>query len=453
MSKRIVILGAGESGAGAALLAKKQGYDVFVSDNGAIDPLYKSLLDEHSIMFEEKVHSEDMILNADEIIKSPGIPDSAKIITQAAGKNIPVISEIEFAAKHTDAKLIAITGTNGKTTTTLLTYHILKNNGLNVGLAGNVGFGFAKQVYDKSYDVYVLEISSFQLDGMFDTRLDVGVLLNITPDHLNRYDNDMSKYVSSKFRITQNMDEDCRFIYNSDDENIVNNLNQIHGKPKQVTISASGNDKAMAYFNGDSLVFSEFKSAVENLPLRGPHNYLNMMSAVEACRHLGLGYGQIFESIRSFKNAPHRLEFVAEINGARYYNDSKATNVDAVKYALQSFDQPIILVMGGTDKGNDYTLIEDLVKEGVKAIVALGLDNKKILSFFKSKVSALYNTHGIEEAVKKCHSIAKKGDVVLLSPACASFDLFRNYEDRGDQFKSRVKDLQGEKDKNVMMVL
>jgi len=454
MSKRIVILGAGESGTGAALLAKKMGFDVFVSDLGAIDPLYKSQLTEQKVLFEERQHSEVKILNADEIIKSPGVPESAPIVNQATKKNIPVISEIEFAARFTGAKLLAITGTNGKTTTTLLTYHILRECGLSVGLAGNVGFSFAKQVYKKSYDIYVLEISSFQLDGMFKTRMDVGVLLNITPDHLNRYDNKLENYIQSKFRIVQNMDDECRFIFNADDASIINNLKFVKGNPLQLGVSVKGKSgDANVYYNGSHLVFGSKSLAVDELPLRGPHNYLNIMCAIEACRFTGLSYEQIFHALNSFRNAPHRLEFIAEVGGVKFFNDSKATNVDAVRYALQSFEEPIVLIMGGTDKGNDYSLIENLMMGKVKAIVAMGIDNSKIVRFFESKIPVIKSTDNIADAINESYKVANKGDVVLLSPACASFDLFRNYEDRGDQFRSRIKDLKSEKDKNLLLTL
>ncbi len=452
MSKRVVILGAGESGAGAALLAQKQGYDVFVSDIGAIDPIYKDQLSTHNISFEEKNHSEEQILNADEIIKSPGIPDNAPLVVKAFEKNIPVISEIEFAARFTDAKLLAITGTNGKTTTTLLTYHILKECGLNVGLAGNVGFSFAKQVYENSFEFYVLEISSFQLDGMFNTHLEAGVLLNITIDHLNRYGYSFEKYAASKMGIGRLLDKNSRFIFNRDDLNVVNNLQLIQTDTSMCAVSLE-NKEASAFLSGNELVFDQAKIHVENLPLKGPHNYLNIMCAVEAARSVGLSYEHIFEALKTFKNAPHRLEFVAEVNGVKYFNDSKATNVDAVKYALQSFGEPIVLILGGVDKGNKYEDIETLVTKGVKAIVAMGTDNKKIMDFFKTKVSKIVDTHSLDAAIAASKKLAGPGDVVLLSPACASFDLFNNYEDRGDQFKAAVKRLSGEKDKNKMLVL
>lgn len=457
MQKRIVILGAGESGTGAALLAQKQGYEVFVSDLGAIDPLYKEQLEAKGIGYEEKQHTKDQILNAAEIIKSPGIPDDTELIRLALEKEIPVISEIEFAARYTDAKLIGITGTNGKTTTTLLTYHILKENGYHVGLAGNVGFSFAKQVCETDYDVYVLELSSFQLDGMFNTRLEAGVLLNITTDHLNRYGNDMNNYIRSKFGITRNMDSRCSFIFNADDPNIVNQMHLKNGSPKPVTISVYGENAADATYRDGNLTFSNgegtFKVDVDDLPLRGPHNYLNMMAAVEASSHLGLDFDKAVNAVKTFKNAPHRLELVAEVDGVKYFNDSKATNVDAVKYALQSFSEPIVWIVGGVDKGNDYKEIEALVKDKVKALVAMGKDNKKILAFFKGKINKIVDTDNLKDAVKRSSELAKDGDVVLLSPACASFDLFRNYEDRGDQFRNEVKKNIEKSDKNMMLTL
>lgn len=438
------------------MLAKRQGFDAFVSDLGPIDPKYKAELQRESIPYEENKHTEEEILTAHEIIKSPGIPDTAVLVLKARERKIPVISEIEFAARFTPAKLLAITGTNGKTTTTLLTHHILKENGFNVGLAGNVGFSFAKQVAECNYDYYVLEISSFQLDGMFNTRLDAGVLLNITPDHLNRYDYSLPNYIASKFRITRNMDRHSRFIYNQDDPNITGNMDLVGGNPERIGISTLGNVQAKAVFRDESLQFSgqqPYSIATDKLPLRGPHNYLNIMSAVEVCRHVGLSHESIFDAIKSFKNAPHRLEFAGEVGGVKYFNDSKATNVDAVYYALQSFREPLVWIAGGTDKGNDYTAIEELVRQKVRALVAMGKDNDKIISFFRNKIDEIYDTHSIQQAIEKCATVAKGGEVVLLSPACASFDLFRNYEDRGEQFKREVKKLAERGDKKTMLVL
>lgn len=457
MKERIVILGGGESGTGAALLANAHGYDVFLSDAGVIADTFKKELNEHEISYEEQQHTERKILSAVEAVKSPGIPDDAEIVKKIHNAGIPVISEIEFAARYTDAKLLAITGTNGKTTTTLLVHHLLKEGGYYAGLAGNVGFSLAKQVYYENYDYYALEISSFQLDGVYETQFDAAALLNITPDHLNRYDNDLQKYVASKFRVSANMDTQNLFVYNADDQLIRDNLKSYPSKCHYFPVSIRKADDVNAWSDGSTLNFNEvgqvIKLPIDEMPLRGDHNMLNIMSAVALCRHVGLPWEQITLALRSFKNMPHRLEFVGEINGVRFYNDSKATNVDAVYYALGSFNTPIVWIAGGTDKGNDYKKIDNLVRNNVKALVALGKDNKKLLDHFSPILSDCLETHDINDAVNEAFKMAGEGDIVLLSPACASFDLFKNYEERGMLFKKAVEELKGKVENNLMLML
>lgn len=454
-TKHITILGAGESGVGAALLAKKQGFDVFVSDKSPISDKYKNVLQENKIEFEEGIHTEEKIFNTSEIVKSPGIPDKVEIVKKASGRGIPIVSEIEFAARYTNAKFIVITGTNGKTTTTLLTYHLLKTAGFNVGLAGNVGESLAKQVAQKDFACYVLELSSFQLDGMYKFKADIAILLNITPDHMDRYEYKFANYVNSKFRILQNMKESDEFIYFKDDENITNQLHERQITPSQLAVSLKGAVEEGAYLDGDYLVFnnilSTFKINHSKFPLKGKHNMINTMSAVLAATVLGVGLDQIEEGLMTFKNAPHRLEFVAEINGIRFVNDSKATNVDSVTYALDSFDQPLIWIAGGTDKGNDYSALDELAKEHVKALICLGVDNNKLINFYKEKLDTVIDTHDINDAVMQSFQLGKPGDVVLLSPACASFDLFKNYEDRGEKFKAAVMELKEKIEKGSLL--
>lgn len=434
---RLVILGAGESGTGAALLAKAKGFDVFVSDKGAISDHYKSILVQNDISFEENQHTESLILNADEVIKSPGIPDKAELIKKLAALRRPIISEIEFAARYTSAKLIAITGSNGKTTTTMLVYHILKTAGYNVGLGGNIGESFAKQVLENSHDYYVLELSSFQLDNCFSFHAHIAILLNITPDHLDRYDYNFQNYVESKFRITQNQTSEDTFIYFAENEPSVTMVQSHEYLAQQLTISLV-NEACTAYAKAGVLNFGEDQIDTNQLPLKGPHNALNMMAAGLAAHTLGIDYHTIETSFKTFRNAPHRLEKIAEINGVTYINDSKATNVDSVFYALGSFNRPIVLIMGGVDKGNDYSQIETLVKEKIKTLICMGVDNSKLQTFFEGKVPNILSTHTLAEALEAAKSIALAGDIVLLSPACASFDLFKNYMDRGDQFREKV---------------
>ena len=447
MNKRIVILGSGESGVGAALLAKAKGFDVFVSDKGEIKENYKKELIENQIAFEECFHTEALILNASEVIKSPGIPDKVELIKKIKSLNIPVISEIEFAGRYTDAKKICITGSNGKTTTTLLTYHILNKAGYNVGLGGNVGKSFARQVANESYDYYVLELSSFQLDGMYDFKTDVAVLLNITPDHLDRYEYNFDNYALSKFRITQNQSINDSFIYCADDEVISKFMEIVKPRAKcfPFSIKKKIQDEGAYLENETQLIINinqnQLTMTIEELALQGKHNVYNAMAASIASRIVDVRKDIVRESMTDFVNAEHRLEFVATINGIEFINDSKATNVNSTWYALESMVKPIVWIVGGVDKGNDYNQLIDLVKSKVKAIICLGTDNQKIIDSFSSVVETIVEAKSAKEAVSHSYQIGKKGDVVLLSPACASFDLFENYEDRGMQFKGAVRSL------------
>ena len=442
----IIILGAGESGTGAALLAKKQGFDVFVSDFGAITSAYKTELETAGIPFEENQHTTEIILNATQVIKSPGIPEKTPIIKLLLEKGIPVISEIEFAGRYTTAKLICITGSNGKSTTTMLTYYILKNAGLNVGLAGNIGKSFARQVALESFDHYVLEISSFMLDNMYDFRADISVLLNITPDHLDRYEYQMSKYRDSKLRILQNQTEQDIFIYCADDEEISEGLKNLRLKPVSFPFSIKNTVTTGAYSDNTHIHINltnqqPFIMSLSELALQGKHNLYNSMASGIVAKVLELRNETIRESMGSFKNIEHRLEHVARISGIDFINDSKATNVNSTWYALESMPSQVVLILGGVDKGNDYEMLRDLVKNKVKSIVCLGKDNKRIHDAFEEDVDVIVNTFSAREAVEIAYHLAKKGDTVLLSPACASFDLFKNYEDRGNQFKQAVKEL------------
>ncbi len=437
-----VVLGAGESGVGAALLAKAKGFKVFVSELGKIEQKYKQILEDNQIVYEEGKHTEKVILMANEVIKSPGIPEAAPIIRLIRDEAIRIISEIEFAARHTKAKIIGITGTNGKTTTTLLTYHLLKSAGINVGLAGNVGNSFAEAVLTTKHDWYVVEVSSFQLDDCYEFAPHIGMLLNITPDHLDRYEKDMQNYIDAKFRLIQSMEEEHILLYNADDKHIAKEIkleepfatckpiNEKWFTGKGITIPAGTLDKKQT----KPIVFDE-------LPIPGKHNQLNASAAITAALLAGATADQIREGLKTFKNTSHRLEPVVEINGVRFINDSKATNVDAVFYALGSYDAPIIWIAGGTDKGNDYKQIEELARKNVKALVCMGKDNSKIYKFFKDKVPQIADTNDVKTAVQRAFEFAKAGDVVLLSPACASFDLFKNYEDRGEKFKAACKAL------------
>lgn len=443
MKEKIVILGAGESGTGAALLAKAKGYDVFVSDSGAVKDKYKAELNAAGIPFEEGQHSGEKILDAKILIKSPGIPDKAPIMQQAASLNIPVIDEIEFAFRHTDAKIIAITGTNGKTTTTLLAYHLMKEAGFNVGLAGNVGFSMARQVASKTFDWYVLEISSFQLDGTETFKPEIGILLNITPDHLDRYDYTMQNYVNSKFQLIENMTRQEYFIYYADDTVIGQEIRTRSVVPQQIPVSLRSDADAGVKYDGGKMTFGlkeKFSIDQSETTLKGPHNLINTMAAVSAVYLAGAPLEAIRAGLKTFVNAPHRLESVGVINGVEFVNDSKATNVDSVVYALGSYDRPLVWIAGGIDKGNDYSIIRDAVKQKVRALICLGKDNEKLKKAFGDTVPVIKETQNVKELVSMALEVAKEGDVVLLSPACASFDLFRNYEDRGDQFRSAVKE-------------
>lgn len=446
--KYIVVLGAGESGTGAAILAQLKGYSVFVSDFGPIGDQYKKELEQSGIPFEENQHTEDRILTAVEVIKSPGIPDKAPIIKKLNERNIPILSEIEFAARYTHAKLICITGSNGKTTTTLLTYHILKNAGLHVGLAGNIGKSFAKQVAFQDFEYYVLEISSFMLDNMFSFRADIAVLLNITPDHLDRYEYKMENYSDSKFRIIQNQKKDDVFIYCADDEQIKIGLAKRQIIPQVYPFSIEKVLDQGAFLQGEQMIINLHRTnqesltmSLHDLALQGKHNIYNSMASGIVAKVLELKNETIRDSMGSFTNIEHRLEHVAKISGIDFINDSKATNVNSTWYALESMPGDVILILGGVDKGNDYGMLKDLVRSKVKSIVCLGKDNKRIHEAFENDVEVIVNTFSANEAVQIAYHLAKKGDTVLLSPACASFDLFKNYEDRGNQFKKAVKEL------------
>jgi len=442
---RLVVLGAGESGAGAAYLAQQQGYDVFVSDFGAIADKYKTQLQEWNIRFEEKQHTESEILSAIEVIKSPGIPEKAPIVKKLKEKGVSVISEIEFAARYTDAKLICITGSNGKTTTTSLTYHILKNAGLNVGLAGNIGKSFAYQVATERFDHYVLEISSFMLDDMYDFKADMAVLLNITPDHLDRYDYKMENYVASKFRVTQNQTADDYFIYCADDPETIKGMLEREFKAQLLPFSIEQKVEPGAYLDNQDIIINtsqaHFQMSITELALQGKHNIYNSMASGILAKVLDIRSKTVRDSMADFQNIEHRLEFVAKISGISFINDSKATNVNSTWYALESMSSDVVLILGGVDKGNDYSMLKDLVQQKVKAIVCLGKDNKRIHDAFEDDVDIIVNTSSASEAALVAYHLAKKGDTVLLSPACASFDLFKNYEDRGNQFKQAVKEL------------
>lgn len=445
MNKRIVVLGAGESGAGAAVLAKVKGFDVFVSDMSLIKDAYKALLNKYEIEWEDGRHSIEKILNADEIIKSPGIPDTAPVIREIQKKGIPIISEIEFAGRYTHAKMICITGSNGKTTTTLLTYHILKNAGLNVGLAGNVGKSLALQVTTENFDYYVIELSSFQLDNMYKFKADIAVLLNITPDHLDRYGYDMQNYINAKFRITQNQTPNDAFIYWNDDPIITKELKAHDLKARLYPFSEEKEEGVKAYTENNQIVIDAPNDTLtiteDDLALQGRHNLYNSMAASISAKVLDIKKEDIREGLKDFKGVEHRLEKVARVRGVEFINDSKATNVNSCWYALESMRTKVILILGGKDKGNDYSEIEELVKEKVNAIICLGVDNSKLHAFFEGKVPHIEDASSMKEAVDKAFACAQKGETVLLSPCCASFDLFKSYEDRGEQFKECVRNL------------
>lgn len=445
LRNKLVILGAGESGVGSAILAQKQGYAVFVSDSGKIKEKYKSTLANYNIEFEEGTHSEEKILKTELVVKSPGIPDTAPLILKLKQNGIPVISEIEFAGRYTNAKTICITGSNGKTTTTLLTHHILESAGLNVGLAGNVGKSFAWQVAEEQHDIYVIELSSFQLDGMYDFRADVAVLLNITPDHLDRYNYSMENYTGSKFRILQNQTKNDYFIYCADDEVIQTETAKKEIKPACIPFTLKEPANPGAGISAENLIINfnqkQFSMSILDLSLQGKHNTYNSMAAGIASMVFQIRNEQLRECLSNFQGVEHRLERFLKVHGIEFVNDSKATNVNSTWYALESIPKSIVWIAGGIDKGNDYTMIKPLVKEKVKAIVCLGKDNSKLHAAFDSLVKNVVDASGMEEAVKAAYYLARNGDTVLLSPACASFDLFDNYEDRGNQFKEQVRNL------------
>ena len=448
MTNRIVILGSGESGTGAAMLAKKQGFDVFVSDKGIIPDNFKNELNTIGVPFEEGNHTAELILNATEIIKSPGIPDNAPLVAEARAKGIAIINELEFAARYTEAKIIAITGTNGKTTTTSLVYHVLKTAGVDVAVAGNIGISMARLITERDYAYFVLEVSSFQLDNMYNFKADIAVLCNITPDHLDRYNYELQNYVDAKFRITQNQTEKDVFIYCAEDELTINNIEKHQIKAIQIPFAYDKQLAVGAYVNQGQIIINTttenlnpFTMYINELALKGRHNAYNSMAAAIIGQVLNIRKESIRESLISFQNVEHRLESVITTAGVEYINDSKATNVNSTWYALESMEKPTVWIAGGVDKGNDYGLLKEMVKEKVRIIVCLGLDNRKIHEAFGADVDMIINTTSMNEAVHVAKQMAKKGEAVLLSPACASFDLFKNYEDRGRQFKKAVRDL------------
>ncbi len=453
MKERIVILGGGESGVGAAILAQQKGYDVFLSDGGSLAAERRRTLKSHKIDFEEGEHTEELILSASLVVKSPGIPDSAPLIQKIVAKGIAVISEIEFAYRFIDkAKVIAITGTNGKTTTSLLTYHLLKTAGYKVALGGNIGRSLAALVAEGGFHYYVVEVSSFQLDGIVNFRPDVAVLLNITPDHLDRYENNFNKYVTSKFKIIENLTNEQAFVYCADSEPVTEEVSRRKIEASMFAMSASNNEKLSAYLKDEHLIFNyqfmqdekHYQIPLSEISLIGKHNMVNSMAAVLSALCLEVPIEKVLKGLKNFKNAPHRLEFVKEIDGAAYINDSKATNVDSVFYALDGVKGDIIWIAGGIDKGNDYSQIEKLVKKKVKALICMGKDNEALVKYFNGKIDKIAEVDSAKRAVFQAHEWAKNGDVVLLSPACASFDLFSNYEDRGDKFKRAVSKLNKE---------
>jgi len=444
--ERIVILGAGESGTGAAILARNKGFDVFVSDAGRIKPFYRELLDEYQVLYESGGHTERLILNATEVIKSPGIPESAAIVKLLRKKEIRIISEIEFAGRYTNARKVCITGSNGKTTTTSLIHHMMRKAGLNVGIAGNVGRSFAYMVATESYDYYVLELSSFQLDGMYEFKADIAILLNITPDHLDRYDYNFQNYIDSKFRVGQNLTEDEYFVFCSDDEITIKELEKIVSKAQQLPYAYQKKDNEVAWVEEDTLMHIEFDDvdftmSVEELSLKGRHNTYNSMAAGIAGNVLKIRNEVIREALMDFQGVEHRLETVTKVHGINFINDSKATNVNATWYALESVKGLMVWIVGGVDKGNDYSELFNLVENKVKAIVCLGKDNTRLVQAFTGKVESIVETSSMDDAVKTAYYLARDGETVMLSPACASFDLFTSFEDRGRQFKDAVRSL------------
>jgi UDP-N-acetylmuramoylalanine--D-glutamate ligase len=442
---RLVVLGGGESGVGTAILGKKKGYDVFVSDFGKIKNNYKEVLIDNGINWEEERHTENLILNADVVMKSPGIPDKAPIIKKLVEKGVPVISEIEFAAPFTKALTIGVTGSNGKTTTTMLTYHLLKSAGLNIGLGGNIGKSFAGQVAEDKYDSYILELSSFQLDGIVDYKPHIAIITNISPDHLDRYEYNYQNYINAKFRITMNQTEDDYLVYDADDEAITEWLknNKTNAKLIPFSLTKTFNEGAFIQNNKMEVIINqdEFLMETESIALEGKHNMKNAMAATSVAKLMQIRKATIRESLSNFQGVEHRLEKVLKIQNVQYINDSKATNVNATFFALDSMNMPTVWIVGGVDKGNDYNELMSLVREKVKAIVCLGVDNKKIIDVFGNVVDIMVEVTNMDDAVRMAQRLTEKGDAVLLSPACASFDLFENYEDRGNQFKQAVHNL------------
>jgi UDP-N-acetylmuramoylalanine--D-glutamate ligase len=442
---KIIILGGGESGVGSAILAQAKGFDVFLSDSGALRDKYKTELDRYGIPYEEKGHTEEIVLTATEIIKSPGIPNYAPLVKKAMEKGIPVLSEMEFAKRYTSAKMVCITGSNGKTTTTSLIYHILRSAGLNVGLGGNIGKSFARQVAEDNYDYYVLELSSFQLENMYAFKADIAILLNITPDHLDRYDHDMQKYIDAKMRIVQNQTEKDAFIFWEEDPVISKEIKKLVSTGKQYTFAEYKTGDAIAYMEDNKIDINMPKSAFvmnqDLLALEGTHNLYNSLASAIAAKLLDISDENLRHSLSDFQGVEHRLEKVAKVRGIQFINDSKATNVNSCWYALKSMKTKVVLILGGTDKGNDYTEIEQLVKDKARALVFLGVDNSKLHKFFDGKIEKIEDVSSMKDAIEKAYKLAGEGDTVLLSPCCASFDLFKNYEDRGDQFKEYVRKL------------
>lgn len=446
MTKRkIVILGAGESGAGAAMLAKKKDFEVFVSDLGTIKEKYKSVLSEAGINWEENKHTLPKILDADEVIKSPGIPNDAEIIKKIRTRKIPIIAEIEFASRYTTGRKICITGSNGKTTTTMLIYHILKNAGIDACLAGNVGRSLAWEVAEADHDWFVIELSSFQLDGMFDFKADIAILLNITPDHMDRYENNFQKYADSKFRIINNQNENDHFIYCTDDETIRRMIEERKISAQKIPFSIFEKLEKGGYIEENKLKINinktQFTMYIHELALQGRHNIYNSLAGGIASRILDIRKDKIKESLMDFQGVEHRLEYVTNVHGIEFINDSKATNVNSAWYAIESMTKPVIWIVGGKDKGNDYSILHDIVHKKVKAIVCMGVDNRKIRKAFSGIVKNIVEVHTAEDAVRSAYSLGRTGDAVLLSPACASFDLFENYEERGRKFKDAVREL------------
>ncbi|MDD6314954.1 MAG: UDP-N-acetylmuramoyl-L-alanine--D-glutamate ligase [Porphyromonadaceae bacterium] len=445
--KKLVILGGGESGCGAAVLGKARGWEVFLSDSGRLAPKYKEMLESRGIPFEEGGHTPERLLDADTVVKSPGIPPTAPLVRRFAEKGTPIISEIEFAGRYTDARTVCITGSNGKTTTTMLIYHILKKAGLDVGLAGNVGKSMALQVAEDPHDIYVIELSSFQLENMYDFKAHIAVIMNITPDHMDRYDHKMENYVAAKFRILRNQTKEDYFIYWQDDPIVTAQIRAMQIEALMLPFGEHKLEDSAAWVDERGIIHFQLPEDVFEIPrdrlaLQGLHNLYNSMAAGLSASLFHVRNDVVKAALEDFEAVEHRLEFVAEIDGVRYINDSKATNVNSTWYALESMVKPTVLILGGKDKGNDYNEILPFVKEKVKAIVCMGADNRKLLDFFSGQVPAIVDTHSIGDAVAACRRLAEKGDTVLLSPCCASFDLFKSYEDRGEQFKQQVRALE-----------